>query len=114
LGYISDEELAILYNSAVVFVYPSFYEGFGLPNIEAMACGCPVITSDIPVMKEICGDAACYVNPYEIESIKDGIIKVLEDKDFRNELVQKGFRRIKNFSWEKSASEHLKIFESLV
>jgi glycosyltransferase involved in cell wall biosynthesis len=114
LGYVSDEELAILYNSAVVFIYPSFYEGFGLPNIEAMACGCPVITSDIPVMKEICGDAACYVNPYEMESIKDGIIKVLEDKDFRNELVQKGFQRIKNFSWEKSASEHLKIFESLV
>jgi len=114
LGYISDEELAILYNSAVVFVYPSFYEGFGLPNIEAMACGCPVITSDIPVMREICGDAACYVNPYEIESIKDGIIKVLEDEDFRNELVQKGFQRIKNFSWEKSASEHLKIFKSLV
>jgi glycosyltransferase involved in cell wall biosynthesis len=113
-GYVSDEELAILYNSAVVFVYPSFYEGFGLPNIEAMACGCPVITSDIPVMREICGDAACYVNPYEIESIKDGIIKVLEDKDFRNELVQKGFQRIKNFSWEKSASEHLKIFKSLV
>ena len=113
LGYISDEELSILYNLAVAFIYPSFYEGFGLPNIEAMACGCPVITSDIPVMREICGDAAYFVNPYEIESIKDGIMKVIENKNLRNELIQKGFQRIKNFSWKKSALEHFRIFESL-
>ncbi len=113
LGYISDQELVLLYNLATASVYPSFYEGFGLPNIEAMACGCPVITSDIPPIKEACGDAAFYVNPYDIESIRHGMITLVENEQIRNNLIQKGLQQVKNFSWEESARKHLEVFLSL-
>jgi len=112
-GYVSEIELALIYNKASVFVFPSFYEGFGLPPLEAMACGCPVIVSDSASLPEVCGDSALYVNPKEPESIANSIMKIIEDTELRNQLVRKGIERAKNFRWENTAKEILKIFEEV-
>lgn len=104
IGRVSDEELVRLYNQAVCFVFPSLYEGFGLPPLEAMACGCPVLVSDIPVEREVCGDAARYFNPLEPKDILHTIKQYLNDADVIKETMrQKGYENIKRFSWEKSA-----------
>ena len=94
-----------------MFIYPSLYEGFGLPPLEAMACGCPVVVSNVASLPEVCGDAAYYVDPYSVESIAEGIIKVLTDDSLKQSLIRKGLERAKLFSWEKSAQEHIQIFE---
>jgi glycosyltransferase involved in cell wall biosynthesis len=109
-GYIPDEDLPSLYSGADAFAFPSLYEGFGLPPLEAMACGCPVITSKLSSMPEVCGDAAYYIDPHSTESIKDGIIKVLTDRDLREGLIQKGLERAKLFTWQRSAEKHIKVF----
>lgn len=103
LGRVSDAELTSLYKHATAFVYPSLYEGFGIPPIEAMTYGCPVVASDIEVLHEVCADAAVYVNPYEEENIAKTIEMVCNDKDTQNELRKKGFDNIKRFNWKKSA-----------
>jgi len=113
LGYLNNEELAALYRGASCLVFPSFYEGFGLPPLEAMACGCPVIVSNVASLPEVCGDAAYYVNPYDVESIAEGMYKVLTDEDLRRSLIEKGLERAKLFSWEKCAKEHLEAFEEV-
>lgn len=113
IGYVDDFELPLLYNLALASIYPSFYEGFGLPNIEAMACGCPVVTSDIPSIKEICHDAVYYVNPHDIESIKDGIIKIVEDEKIRETLKAKGLKHVEKYSWKESAKKHIELFNKL-
>ena len=110
LGYVSNEELGKLYNLATVFAYPSFYEGFGLPPLEAMASGCPVVTSNAASLPEVCGDAAYYIDPYDIDSISQGIHRVITDKELRNLMVQKGLAKAAEFSWTKSAQQHLKLF----
>ncbi len=112
-GYVADNDLPALYSGADAFVFPSLYEGFGLPPLEAMACGCPVISSDTASLPEVCGDAAYYINPYSIESITDGIEKVLTDEALRQSLRKKGLDRAKLLSWEKAAKEHIRIFEEL-
>jgi glycosyltransferase involved in cell wall biosynthesis len=114
LGYVDNEELANLYRGASCFVYPSLYEGFGLPPLEAMACGCPVVTSNVTSLPEVCGDAAHYVDPYDVESIAEGMHKVLMDGAMRRNLIEKGLERVKLFSWEKAAKEHLEVFEEVV
>jgi len=114
LGYLGDEELATLYRGASCLVFPSFYEGFGLPPLEAMACGCPVVVSDVASLPEVCGDAAYYVNPYDVESMAEGMYKVLTDEDLRRSLTEKGLERAKLFSWEKCAKEHLEVFEEVL
>lgn len=114
LGYLSGEELAALYRGASCLVFPSFYEGFGLPPLEAMACGCPVIVSKIASLPEVCGDAGYYVDPYRVESIAEGIYQVLTDESLRQSLIEKGPLRARLFSWEKSAREHLKVFEEVL
>ena len=114
LGYLSDEALATLYRGASCLVFPSFYEGFGLPPLEAMACGCPVIVSNVASLPEVCGDAGYYVDPYRVESIAEGIYQVLTDESLRQSLIEKGLIRAKLFSWEKSAEEHLKVFEEVL
>jgi glycosyltransferase involved in cell wall biosynthesis len=114
MGYIQTKNLAYIYNLANLFIFPSLYEGFGLPPLEAMASGCPVVVSNVASLPEVCGDAAYYVNPYDVESIADGIYKVVNDKELRENLVQKGLERAKLFSWEKSAREHLKVFEEVL
>lgn len=111
LGYVPITELGKLYNLASLFVYPSFYEGFGLPPLEAMACGCPVVVSNAASLPEVCGEAAHYVNPHEVESIAAGIEKVLGDDAYRENLIGKGLARAGQFTWEKSAREHLRVFE---
>ncbi len=110
LGRVNDEELLKLYNQAVCFIFPSIYEGFGLPPIEAMSCGCPVLASDIPVLKEVCGDAAEYFNPYDIVNIKTTIEQYLEHCGVNKyRLKEKGYRNSERFSWERSTQDIIKI-----
>lgn len=108
LGYVPDE-LPGLYCGAEVFVFPSLYEGFGMPPLEAMACGCPVVVSNTSSLPEVCGEAAYYVNPYEIESIAEGIRTVVSDSDLKRSLRQKGVERAKMFTWEKTVREILNV-----
>jgi glycosyltransferase involved in cell wall biosynthesis len=114
LDYVSADELPALYAGAKVFVYPSLDEGFGVPPVEAMACGCPAVVSNVASLPEVCGDAAQYIDPYNIENIAGGIHKVLTDEALRQSLIEKGIERAKLFSWEKSAKEHIKIFEEVL
>jgi glycosyltransferase involved in cell wall biosynthesis len=114
LGYITDAELGALYNLASFFVYPSFYEGFGLPPLEAMACGCPVVVSRAASLPEVCGDAAVYVDPFDIDSIAAGIARVAGDEPLRKALRVAGLKRSEEFSWEKTAVQHLEIFKEAV
>jgi glycosyltransferase involved in cell wall biosynthesis len=111
LGYTPEEDLGKIYNLARLFIYPSLYEGFGLPPLEAMACGCPVLVSNAASLPEVCGEAAYYVDPQEPNSISEGIGRVLRDDGLRHALAKKGIDRASSFSWEKSAREHLRVFE---
>jgi glycosyltransferase involved in cell wall biosynthesis len=88
-------------------VYPSFYEGYGLPILEAFACGTPVVTSDVSSMPEVAGDAAVLVDPYDVNSIADGIVKALNAP---KALIEKGFVRVKEFSWDKTARMTLDVY----
>jgi len=104
LGLVSQEDLPSLYSGAQVFVYPSLYEGFGLPILEAMASGCPVVTSNVSSMPEVAGEAAVLVDPENVEDIARGTKEAI---DRRDKLIKKGFERVKEFSWEKTARETL-------
>lgn len=108
LGPVSDEDLAALYTGAEVLVFPSLYEGFGLPILDAFACGCPVVTSNLSSMPEVAGDAAVLVDPYDVNSIADGIEKALR---WRKGLIEKGSKWVKQFSWIKTAAETLKTYK---
>ncbi len=99
LGYISDQQLRALYEKAHGFVYPSLYEGFGLPPVEAMTCGCPVILSDIPPHREICEDAAIYCDPKRSESIAEQMSLLLENRSLREELTEKGRKQAVQYTW---------------
>ena len=114
LGYITDYELAAVYNKAICFVYPSFYEGFGLPPLEAMACGTPVICSNSSSLPEVGGDAVIYCDPNSVIDIKNKIEKVILDKELRENMSINGKQRASNFTWDKSAKEHIKIFDELL
>ncbi len=114
LGFVEDSDLVSLYNLATVFVMPSLYEGFGLPILEAMNCGCPVITSKEGSLKEVAGDAVFYVDAYNLESIADGIRNVYENETLAKSLSEKGFLQAKNFSWKKTVFETLGIYKSLL
>lgn len=113
LGYLDGRELALAYAAARLLVYPSFYEGFGIPPLEAMACGCPAVVSDAASLPEVCGDAAFYVDPDEIESIAGGILRVLTDETLRLSLAARGLERAKSFGWDKTAAGILEIFSIL-
>ena len=113
LGYLPDDMLAILYRLAAVFVFPSLHEGFGLPPLEAMACGAPVVTSNVSSLPEVTGDAAVLVDPYDVESITDGIARVLTDPALREELRVKGIARSREFSWERSVSRTREIYQEV-
>lgn len=112
LGYVPDEDMPALYSGAIALVYPSLFEGFGLPIIEAQACGCPVITSNVSSMPEVAGKGAILVDPYGIDDIVIGLKKV-EDRALRSKLIEEGFRNIKRFSWGKCARETLKVLEGI-
>ncbi len=111
-GFIDDEDKAVLYSLADLFVYPSFYEGFGFPPLEAMSYGTPVITSNFSSLPEAVGDAAIMINPYNPNELAKAIELVLSDKKLRDFLVEKGFEQIKKFSWHKCAGETLNILKA--
>ena len=113
LDYVPDEDLPSLYSGALGLVFPSLYEGFGLPILEAFACGCPVLTSGIGAMAEIAGVAALFVDPLDVKSISQGIKKLSEKDEIRERLIQKGNLRVGDFAWEKAAKETLKVLEKV-
>ncbi len=112
-GYVSDEDLPALYNAAELFVYPSLYEGFGLPPLEAMACGTPVITSNTSSLPEVVGDAGIMVDPHDVDELADTMYDVLTNDGLKEDLIKKGLERAKMFSWEKCALETLKVYKEL-
>lgn len=107
---ISDSELARLYRGAEMFVFPSLYEGFGVPTLEAFACRCPVLLSDIPVMREIAGDAALYFNPKNSSELRTAVKRVLEDEALRRTLVDRGLKVISKYSWGKTRLETAEVY----
>jgi len=114
---VPDEDLPLIYNAASVFVYPSYYEGFGLPVIEAMQCGCPVICSNRGSLPEIAGNAAIYVTALDdaaacAKELADKIKSILLDRDLRTGLIQKGFKQARQFCWQKVAADTLEVYES--
>ncbi len=113
LGYVPDRDLPALYSGAKAFIFPSLFEGFGLPILESQACGCPVITSNLSSMPEVAGKGAILVNPYNIDDIVKGM-KEIEDSKTRDKLIKAGFENIKRFSWEKCAKETLALLEKTV
>ncbi|MFA5024587.1 MAG: glycosyltransferase family 1 protein [Patescibacteria group bacterium] len=113
LGYISQKEKEILYSKGSVFVYPSFYEGFGFPPLEALTYGLPVVCSNVSSLPEVVGEAAILINPFKIEEITRALEMVLVDEKLQSLLQEKGYERAKFFSWNKTASEYLKLFKEL-
>jgi glycosyltransferase involved in cell wall biosynthesis len=107
LGWIPFEDIPVLYRGADLFVYPSLHEGFGLPLLEAMACGVPVVCSRIEPLIEIAGNAALLIDPYDRSDIARGILSVLRDKTLRTKLIETGILRAKTFTWEKTAFDTL-------
>jgi len=113
LGFVSDEDLPLFYQNALCFVLPSLYEGFGLPVLEAMQYGCPVITSNVSSLPEAGGDAALYVDPKNVSDISNKIKMLINDDKLRQEMIEKGYKQIKKFSWEKTARETLRVLEEV-
>lgn len=103
-------DLPVFYRCAKLFVFPSIYEGFGLPPLEAMACGCPVVCSSAGSLREVCGDAALLIDPDNNQAITDSILKILKNKDLRDELIGKGLEQARKFSWEETARKTLGVF----
>jgi glycosyltransferase involved in cell wall biosynthesis/SAM-dependent methyltransferase len=113
VGYLQESDLRVLYSAARLFVYPSFYEGFGLPPLEAMACGAPVITSNTSSLPEVVGDAAILIDPHNAEEICQAMRLVLSNGDLRAKLRQQSLQRAKRFSWERVAKETLAVYEEI-
>jgi len=117
-GFVSQKDLIELYRKALVFVYPSYYEGFGFPVLEAMACGTPVVSSNASSLPEVGGDAVIYVDPFDVESIVGGINKILHFHTLEygkyEEMARRGLEQSSKFSWEKCARETLTILHSVL
>jgi len=111
---VNDDILTYLYKKAIVFVFPSLYEGFGIPILEAFSCGCPVIASNTSSFPEVAGDAAIYFDPTDKLSIFDSVQKVIYDNNLRDQLVYKGYQRVKEFTWEKTAEKTKKLYENIL
>lgn len=110
-GYVAPADLPALYRAATVFVFPSLYEGFGLPLIEAMACGVPALTSNVSATAEVAGDAALLVDPLSVDEIREGVRTLLTDAELRQELSQRGLARAAQFSWRRAADETHGVYE---
>lgn len=113
LDFVSNEDLPSFYKNALCFVLPSLYEGFGLPLLEAMKYGCPVLASNVSSLPEVGGDAAIYFDPQNADDIAEKLEKVVSDDKLRQDMVKKGYNQIKKFSWEKTAKETLKVLEEM-
>jgi len=111
LGFLSTEDLVALYNLADVFLMPSLYEGFGLPILEAMACGCPVLTSKEGSLREVAGDVAYFVDPYNEDDIASSLQLLEKDEELKSKLSEKGLRQAKNFSWEQTAKNTIDAYK---
>lgn len=113
LGRVSDLELITLYSMADVFAFPSFFEGFGVPPLEAMACGAPVITSNTSSLPEAVGDAALLVDPHNTSELANAITRILGDRQLQEELRQKGYERVQHYTWAESARKMLAVYQKL-
>jgi len=112
-GFVADDDLPALYSAADVFAFPSIYEGFGIPVLEAMACGTPVVTTPVSSLPEVAGDAALLAPPEDVEALADALWQLLDDTALRDELCERGFRQAKRFTWERAAAIVLRIYEQL-
>ncbi|WP_069804290.1 glycosyltransferase family 4 protein [Thermogemmatispora onikobensis] len=113
LGHVSTLDLVMLYSMADVFAYPSFYEGFGMPALEALACGAPVVTSNTSSLPEVVGEAALKVDPYDAEALASAITRLLDDQQLCQELRQRGYEQVKRYTWEASARKMLLVYQKL-
>jgi glycosyltransferase involved in cell wall biosynthesis len=113
-GYVNDDILYQYYANAEALVFPSLYEGFGLPPLEAMACRCPLLVSNAASLPEVCGDAALYFNPYSYDDIAAKILMLLRDPNLKDTLQSKGVLQARKFTWEKCVSETSSIFEKVI
>lgn len=113
LGYVPSGHRASLYAGAEIFVYPSIYEGFGLPPLEAMAAGTPVITTPVSSLPEVCADAALYANPYDVNDLKRAMVTLWQDKEYQQTLIERGKKRVEELTWRKTAENMLALFEKL-
>jgi len=113
LGRVSDLELITLYSLADVFAFPSFFEGFGMPPLEAMACGTPVITSNTSSLPEVTGNAAILVDPHDTNAIANAITRILGDEQLREDLRQKGYLQAQRYTWSKAAGKMLSVYQKL-
>ncbi|MCW4586921.1 glycosyltransferase family 4 protein [Gluconacetobacter entanii] len=113
VGRVSDGELRALYEAAACFVFPSLYEGFGLPPLEAMACGCPVVAADIPVLHEVCGPAAIYANPADPDAIAQSVVRILDSPAVAQELRVAGRARADELTWDRAAQSLLQITQDM-
>jgi len=113
-GFVAEEDLPALYNGADLFVFPSLYEGFGLPVLEAMACGTPVVTSNTSSLPEVAGEAALLVAPTDVKAIAAAMQRVLSEPDLAAELRRRGLERASQFSWERTARETLAVYERVL
>jgi glycosyltransferase involved in cell wall biosynthesis len=112
-GFIFDEYLKALYSEAEILLLVSFYEGFGIPILEAMECGTPVITSNVSSMPEVAGDAAILVNPYNIQEIVEKMNNIMNSNILKKQLIENGVKRVKQFSWETTARQTLEIYNEI-
>ncbi len=113
-GYVENEAVPLLIAGAVAFLFPSLYEGFGMPPLEAMACGTPVLTANVSSMPEVAGDSAILVDPFSVESIAEGMGRLVENPDLRRELSERGIQRASRFTWERSAGIVSEVIQRLV
>ncbi|MBM7558082.1 glycosyltransferase involved in cell wall biosynthesis [Halanaerobacter jeridensis] len=113
-GFVSNEDLLLLYNAATAFVFPSLYEGFGLPPVEAMACGTPVVATNTSAVPEVVDDAAVKFNPYDVNEMAKSIIDVLDNKKLQQKLSKNGLKRAEKFSWKKTAKETLEVYKEVL
>jgi len=114
IDQLNQDELKNYYQNAKLFVFPSFHESFGFPPLEAMACGTPVIVSNVTALPEVCGDAALYIDPNNTNDIKEKILLLLKDKTLQEDIISKGCERVKYFTWGKAAKKHIHIFQKII
>ena len=113
-GFVADEDMNTIYANASLFVFPSLYEGFGFPPLEAMACGCSTAVSNVASMPEVCGDASLYFNPLDVNDIADKMQMIIDNENLRQNLIVNGCERVKKFSWENAAKQHIELINECV